>query len=359
MMTGFQGTFVISWAQTEVDGLAAPPRAALGVGASWRWSGRAVRVDGPQDVLLLGGPTGETDFRKRAARKVKRLVGAALKGSQPDPVLLEDDSAFDEPLFHLGFDVTDGFARYTVTLIEVAPGAPPLLMFTGDVPPVATDLWVVRVEMEATEINRMTDQPTGVICFTPGTRIRTETGDVAVEEIREGDRIQTKDSGLQDVLWIGEKRVSGARLYAMPELRPIRLRQGALGIERPDEDLIVSPSHRLLVRGPKARALFNTDEVLVTARDLIDDAGVVRDHSLSQVTYVHILLPRHEVVFANGLETESFHPAGEALDSVDNWSRDRLLGMLPELGADPMAYGDYARRALSKAEAAILTSPHF
>ena len=114
----------------------------------------------------------------------------------------------------------------------------------------------------------------------------------------------------------------------------------------------------MLVKGAKARALFNTDEVLVAARDLIDDRMVVRDLSLTEVTYVHLLLPRHEVVFANGLETESFHPAGEeALDSLEDEARARLLGLMPDLETDPLHYGAFARRALNRAEAAILASP--
>ena len=350
-MTGFQGTFVISWAQTEVDGLAIPPRGAIGVGASWRWSGTAVRVDGPQDVLQLNDAEGEADFRKRAARKVVRLVGLAMAG----PGTRAPDT--DAPLFEYGFEVTDGYRSYSLTLIEVGSGHAPLLMALDGVPPADTDLWVVRTQMEAAEVHRVTERPTGMICFTPGTRIRTDVGDIAIEDIREGDRIQTKDNGCQDVLWRGQKRLSGARLYAMPELRPIRLRRGALGVDRPDEDLIVSPAHRMLVKGAKARALFNTDEVLVAARDLIDDARVVRDHNLTEVTYVHLMLPRHEVVFANGLETESFHPAGAAFESLADEQRDRLSALMPGLETDPMGYGDYARRSLSRAEAALLTSP--
>lgn len=352
-MTGSRGTFVISWRQTEVDGLPAAPRSALGVGASWRWSGATVRIDGPQDLLSLGAAVGEAEFRARAARRVKKLVGFAdIPGTETPGV------SYDDPVFQLGFDVTDGFANYTVTVIDFGSGAATLLMFSGGVPPADTDLWVVRAQMEAAEVNRLTDQPTSVICFTPGTRIRTDRGEVLVEDIEEGDRIQTKDDGLQNVLWKGERRVSGARLHAMPEMRPIRLRAGALGVDRPEDDLVVSPSHRLLVKGARARELFNTDEVLVRATDLINDRTVVRDLTLTSVTYVHLLLPRHEVVFANGLETESFHPAGEALDSVEAQSRGRLLDMMPELGDDPMAYGDYARRALGKAEAALLTSAY-
>ena len=39
-------------------------------------------------------------------------------------------------------------------------------------------------------------QQSGVICFTPGTRIQTEHGTRLIEELREGDRVQTKDNGL-------------------------------------------------------------------------------------------------------------------------------------------------------------------
>ncbi len=51
MQTGYKGTFVISWAQTELDGARAAPPSALGVGAVWRWWGEAVRVDGPADIF--------------------------------------------------------------------------------------------------------------------------------------------------------------------------------------------------------------------------------------------------------------------------------------------------------------------
>ncbi|WP_300513928.1 Hint domain-containing protein [Aliiroseovarius sp.] len=349
MMTGSHGTFVISWSQTEVDGLTGAPIQALGVGASWRWTGKPVRVDGPPEVLLLEQASGEADLRRRAARAVHKLVGAALR-----PGLSLETIEVDDPLLNVGFQVTNGRSSYTVTVINVSPDTPPLLMFLGEAPPANTDLWVVQATMQASSVNRLTDQPTGVICFTPGTRIRTADGDVPVEYLSEGDRILTRDNGPQEVLWIGHRRISGARLYAMPQLRPVRIRAGALGIDRPDGDLIVSPQHSMLITGPKAKALFNTPEVLVAAQDLIDDRRVHVDHSLREVTYFHLLLERHEVVWANGLATESFHPALTALDAVDPVQRARLVEMFPELDYDPGAYGDYARRILTRPEAAIM-----
>jgi len=140
----------------------------------------------------------------------------------------------------------------------------------------------------------------------------------------------------------------------MPHLRPIRFRSGALGIGRPDGDLLVSPQHRMLVKGAAAQALFNTPEVLVAAENLVNDLSVTVDHELREVTYVHVLLERHNVVWANGLETESFHPSNTALEMIDDRQRAGLLAVLPGIADAPQSYGDYARRNISASEAAIL-----
>jgi len=78
MKTGFKGTFVISWSQTELDGFWSAPLENLRVGTAWSWTGEAVRVDGPADILPLGDAAGEADIRKRAAMSVRRLLKALL-----------------------------------------------------------------------------------------------------------------------------------------------------------------------------------------------------------------------------------------------------------------------------------------
>ena len=62
----------------------------------------------------------------------------------------------------------------------------------------------------------------------------------------------------------------------------------------------------------------------------------------------------YEVLFANGVETESFHPANTALSTISEADRARLLSHLPLIADNPHAYGSYARRNLSSSEAAIL-----
>lgn len=346
-MAGFRGTFVISWQQTEIDGVASPGEDLLRPGAAWRWRGDMLRVDGPAGVLGLEHPEGEADLRRSAARMVHKLVGTALAA---DAALL----SLDDPVLNAGFEVTDGRESYAVTVIRAPGQRRPLLMFVGNLPPRNTELWVVRLGLQPQHINRITDQPTGVICFAGGTRILTERGEVAVDELAEGDRIQTKDNGVQAIRWIGHRRMSGARLHAMPELRPVRVRAGGLGPGQPDGDLLVSPQHRMLVRGARATELFNCDEVFVSASDLIDGVKVHVDRTVREVTYYHLLLDNHEVVFANGLETESFHPASAPAESIALEQRARLLERFPEIEVNPGAFGDYARRMLTAPEAAIL-----
>jgi hypothetical protein len=164
----------------------------------------------------------------------------------------------------------------------------------------------------------------------------------------------TRDDGPQEVIWTGQRRMSGARLFAMPDQRPIRIRAGALGIYRPDEDLVVSPEHRVLVTGAAAHDLWGESEVLVSARDLVSDRLVTVDHSLRETWYVHLMLERHQVIWANGLEVETFHPGYMGLENLGGNQRQSLLSLFPDLEADPFNYGAPARRMLNKAEAAIL-----
>lgn len=355
MGTGLRATFVISWSQTEVDGLRAASLDMLTVGAAWRWTGAAVRIDAPGDVLLLEAAEGGADIRRRAARMVQRLIGVAV-GTSGDEGETRTDSDWGrvEDPSEQSFVVTDGVKSHIVTILPVPDSGVRLLMFLGEVPPEGRDLWVVRTEIDRSGGAAGSRASGGVICFAPGTRILAPEGPRRVEDLREGDRIQTRDNGAQEILWTGSRRMSGARLYAMPYLRPIRFRCGALGNGRPDDDLLVSPQHRMVVGGAAARALFNSDEVLVAAEDLVNDRTVLVDTVLREVTYHHLLLDRHNIVFANGMETESFHPSATALDTIDAHDRARLLSILPGIEVNPMGYGDFARRSLSSSEAAIL-----
>lgn len=349
MKTGYRGTFVITWSQTEIDGLTGCGTGAISVGSTWRWSGKAVRVDDPRDILLLEGAEDIAEMHRRAAIHVRRIVGE----SHFSPQRVVDDTP-EEPLFGSGFDITDGYHRYRATLVEPEGSHHPMLLFSGAMPPADQDLWVVSQQTRKPAVDGA-EQTGGVVCFVSGTLIATADGPRPVDEILPGDRISTRDNGEQPVCWIGQRNMSGGRLVAMPHLRPVRLRSGFLGAGRPDPDLLVSPDHRILIMGAAAQTLFNTPEVLVTAADLINDLTVTIDHTQRDVTYVHLMFEQHQIVWANGVACDSFHPANAALEQIDTVQRMTLLEQFPTIADDPFGYGDFARRNLTRAEAAILS----
>ena len=346
MKTGFTGTFVMSWAQTELDGQRSPSPDLVRVGSAWSWRGNALRVDGPTEVLRLDMADSESDLRRRAAQSLRKLVGAAGAAPSSEAVLAQ--------LVDRGFILTNGVDRFTATLIEVAPGKAPLLMFVDELPPRDQELWVLKSRLKAWGQDAPDAPQSGVICFTPGTLIETPEGARPVETLREGDYVQTRDNGPQQIQWIGGRRMTGARLFVYPHLRPVRLRAGAFASGRPGEDLLVSPEHRLLLRGRHVEALFNTPEVLVAAKDLINGSSIITDTQVREVTYIHLLLEDHQVLWANGVESESFHPANAALSALSDGDRRRLLQFLPAVEQDPLSYGAFVRRNLSASEAAIL-----
>lgn len=345
MGTGAEATFVISWRQTEIGGMPAGAVHGLVPGATWRWTGQAARLDGPDGPLLLGAEA-MTALRRRAARAVRRMLGHEAETVPDDPVARDEQIMPDE-----GFVVSDGPRRYHVRILHSDETGARMVLFQGELPPRNRILRITRVSVDP---KAGLAQDRGVICFTPGTRLMTPGGARLIETLRPGDLVQTADDGALPVLWIGQRDLTADCLRAAPRLRPIRFQAGAFGIGRPDGALTVSPQHRMVLATAPLRALFNTDEALVAAADMVDGRAVRVDLAPEGVRYVHLLLERHSIVFANGLATESFHPAGMDLATMTLADRQRLAHVMPELEADPEGYGPYARRSLTSAEAAIL-----
>jgi hypothetical protein len=194
-----------------------------------------------------------------------------------------------------------------------------------------------------------------LICVARGTRVQCAGGARSVEEIKAGDLVWTRDSGLQRVRWVGSRKLNGAELRARPDLRPVVIRPGALGKGRPARALTVSPQHKVLVTGWRAQMFFGEDEVLVPAKALVDDRKVMVDHACREVEYFHLLFDRHQIIRTEGAETESFRPGATTLNEVDLQTRDELLALFPQLGRDAEAFGAPARPVIRVQDARVLT----
>lgn len=188
-----------------------------------------------------------------------------------------------------------------------------------------------------------------VPCFVSGTLIATPEGERAVESLEPGDLVLTHDNGPQPVRWIGRREVA-----AEGPLAPIRIAANSFGKHR---DLLVSPQHRVLIRDAVAELLFGETEVLVSAKDLINDRNV-RPVAGGTVEYVHILFDEHQVVFSEGLATESFLPGPHVTSGFEQAVVDEIRSIFPELDPETgVGYPAAVRRTLRAYEARLLFAP--
>ncbi|PZX06818.1 Hint domain-containing protein [Celeribacter halophilus] len=186
-----------------------------------------------------------------------------------------------------------------------------------------------------------------VICFGKGTRIATPYGARAVEDLKPGDLVLTMDNGLQPLRWVGARTVPATGRFA-----PIEITKGALGNER---DLIVSPQHRMLLNGWRSEMLFNTSEVFAAAKHLVN-GSTIREAQGGFVTYYHLMFDRHEVIFAEGAASESFHVSDYSLTGVADAAREELFALFPELRSMPDQHGSTARQCLKAHEVQLLVA---
>lgn len=170
-----------------------------------------------------------------------------------------------------------------------------------------------------------------IVCFAGGTMIRTPQGDVAVEDLRPGMMVMTRDAGAQPLRWCGASAVPAAVLQAGDRLRPIRIEAGALGVGMPSAALRVSPQHRVLVSSAIAERMFGTTELLVPAKHLTDLPGVSVDDDLSGVTYHHLMLDAHHILTSNGAPTESLYPGRQALQAIGPDAVAEIEALFPGL----------------------------
>lgn len=111
-----------------------------------------------------------------------------------------------------------------------------------------------------------------------GTNVLTMRGEVAVEDLCEGDRVLTRDIGAQPLRAIKRRRAQTTHIS-----------KGSLGENRPERDLAVAAGQPLMVRDGAPVAMI--------AGDLTQENGIPTMGDLYQLDF-----GRRHVIYANGIE---------------------------------------------------------
>lgn len=179
------------------------------------------------------------------------------------------------------------------------------------------------------------------VCYAEGTLISCVDGLRRVEDLKEGDLVQTMDNGVQPVIWNGRTVYSSLDLLSNRKLLPISIsaKRTSTG-----NDLRVTRQHRML----DARGCF----VKATDIEQLPHSNTRIAKGVRKVAYHHLLLPRHEVIFANGLASESFYPGPEAMRALGRIGRAKVESRIPGLASKPVedVYGPLARPMAKRSE---------
>jgi len=157
-------------------------------------------------------------------------------------------------------------------------------------------------KLENTNINELSatnfQYESSPVCLLEGTKIATPKGQVAIENLRIGQVVNTLDRGPMPIVDIVEQVIEFDHLQHRH--KPILISQGALGDSIPSQDISLSPQHRVALR----EATTET-EVLIAAVKLTGRRGVRRQRGLKNAVYFNLLLDGHQIIFANGCAVET------------------------------------------------------
>ncbi|CUH63202.1 Hemolysin, chromosomal [Thalassovita gelatinovora] len=180
----------------------------------------------------------------------------------------------------------------------------------------------------------------GVPCFVKGSLIATPRGEVPVETLQAGDLVSCADGSVQPILWAGGRHLDRDILDAHPRLRPVVFRRGALGNDR---ELRLSPQHAVPVQTKNGLRLVRAIH-LAEHRDPRFRVA----HGTKSVEYHHLLLPRHALLWTDGMLAESMWPGPLALAALGPQAQIEIAiaapQLIPALNGDVAVEGIYGSR---------------
>lgn len=158
--------------------------------------------------------------------------------------------------------------------------------------------------------------------------MQTPDGEFAIETLRIGDMVVTKDGSTKAIRWIGKMAFERDAGPWAAGVMPIRIQKGALGDNCPRRDLYLSRSHMLYLEG-----------VLIPAGDLVNGSTIVAvDVDTERLEYFHIELDRHDILIVEGAASESLLVNVGQHSNFDN--ADEYIarfGALPSVAMMPYA----------------------
>lgn len=125
-----------------------------------------------------------------------------------------------------------------------------------------------------------------------GTSVLSLDGMMPVEYLTPGDRVITRT---------GARKLMAIEVSVVQNARVIRISAGVLGVDRPAEDMIVTPDQPILIRDWRAKAMTGAPVALIAAACLVDGAYIRRE-VVPELRLYTLRFEEDVVIYAGDLE---------------------------------------------------------
>ena len=132
-------------------------------------------------------------------------------------------------------------------------------------------------------------QQTGL---TAGTMVLTLAGALPVEHLVAGDRLITRD---------GARTLKAIHTRTEATAQMICISASAIGVEQPEDDMLVTPDSQILIRDWRAKALKGCDQAVMAASNLVDGEYIRHETTLAQRIF-SLEFDSAVVIYASGVE---------------------------------------------------------
>ena len=222
---------------------------------------------------------------------------------QNAPFIISENSAIGTAGNHIYLDCTitlmgpDGTTFEAVVLVEVETASGEVeQVFMLALAPVhdKTKYHLVGIDRNSAPAKMA---QASCVSFSRGTHITMASGkQTPIEELSIGDKVLTRDQGVQTIRWVGQ-----TTMRAVGDFAPVLIKKGTLNNLN---DLVVSPNHRLFIYQRVDEIGAGRSEVLVKAKHLLNGSTVTRING-GFVDYFQLLFDDHQIIFAEGIAAES------------------------------------------------------
>jgi hypothetical protein len=234
-------------------------------------------------------------------------------------IIVDGDMSFTNVTFNVDADAVNIYWLITgTTFLQTTPKLYGTFLYRGSESQFYTDATIINgniytdngytLSFNNTEASTILMIGQTTTCFLEGSKILTEFGYKAIEDLKVGDKIITKgeinnddyidkksDYNSEPIIWLGSFTPIKKNLNSYP----ICIKKNALGENLPFEDLFVSPLHRIILYGK-----------MIPAENLVNGDTIFQDTSKKSIVYYHLELPSHYSIIANGILTETYKDFG-------------------------------------------------